>query len=147
MIVTRALLATLLLAFMGCQQSPEQAHQQLGRLDIQFDREVFIDSIRKGNVVVVKLFLASGMDPNTEVRYANDEDTERSALDMFLQEAGIDFRIKGTVLHLAARLKLPLVVRTLLDAGADANAEDDAEKRAIDYVDEQTEVYELLRQL
>ena len=70
MIVTRALLATFLLVFMGCQQSPEQARQQLGRLDIQYDSEVFIDSIVKGNVVVVKLFLASGMDPNTEARYA-----------------------------------------------------------------------------
>ena len=69
-IVTRALLAILLLVLTACQQSPEQARQQLADMDIQFDQESFIDSIRNGDAVVVKLFLAAGMDPNTEARYA-----------------------------------------------------------------------------
>ena len=165
MIVTRALLATLLLAFMGCQQSPEQARQKLADLDIQFDNESLGSSIRNGDVVVVKLFLAAGMDPNTEYYFGwipcpecplvyPSEYGEPDYLDPLYIEPSTDgsaapYRSRkqkfGTVLHLAVSNQDTSIVKALLDAGADATVRDSFGKRPIDYVDEQTEVYDLLR--
>ena len=170
MIVTRALLATLLLALAACQQSPEQARQQLADLDIQFNQNSFGSYIKRGDDVVVNLFLISGMDPNTEYyfgwipcpecplvdpsEYRAGIDGEPSYLDPLYIEPSTDgsaapYRSRkqnfGTVLHLAVSNQDTSIVEALLDAGADVNAEDSEGKRPIDYVDEQTEVYELLR--
>ena len=172
MIVTRALLATLLLVLTACQQSPEQARQQLADMGITFHQMYFKDSIRNGDAVVVKLFLASGMDPNMGHGFGRIPCPECPLVDPSEYRAGIDgepsyldplyiepstegygsaapYRSRkqnfGTVLHLAVSNQDTSIVEALLDAGADVNAEDSEGKRPIDYVDEQTEVYELLR--
>ena len=150
MIVTRALLATLLLVFTGCQQlsdlrskgfesieefsqTPLQARLKLADLDIQFDQESFIDSIYTDDVMIVKLFLAAGMDPNTRA-YNSMNRVSRTG-----------YSGNGTVLHYAAHLYNVPIVEALLDAGADVDIKDDYGNRPIDYVrNKKHDVYELL---
>ena len=165
MIVTKTLLATLLLVFIGCQQSPEQARLKLATLDIQFNEESFGSYIKRGDDVVVNLFLISGMDPNTEYYFGwipcpecplvyPSEYCEPDSLDNLYVEPSTDgsaapYRGRkqkfGTVLHLAVSNQDTSIVEALLDAGADATVRDSFGKRPIDYANEQTEIYELLR--
>ncbi len=60
----RRILLTALLFLLGCQQTPEQARKELAELGVEFSPSVFHESLENGDIVVVKLFLTAGMNPD-----------------------------------------------------------------------------------
>jgi ankyrin repeat protein len=46
-------------------QTPERARAQLAQLNLAFDRDTFIDRVRRNDEVAVALFLKAGMSPDT----------------------------------------------------------------------------------
>jgi ankyrin repeat protein len=122
-------------ASMTPEQSPEAARAALGRMSLQYTPEDFVESAKTGDLTVVKLFLAAGMDPNTT------DDEGDSAL-MYaaykghtkvveaLVKAGADVKQrKGdhhTALRSAASGGSIDSVRVLLDKSPDTEAINDA---------------------
>ena len=80
--------------------TPEQARVELTRQGIAYTATAFADSARSGNLVVVKLFVQSGMSVNV----TNNNDY--------------------TPLHMAARYGYLEVVKYLVGQGADVDATD-----------------------
>lgn len=74
--------------------SPEEARSELAKMNITYDTTTFIERAGASDPVVVKLFLAAGMDPNAKDSHGN------------------------TALGSATRQGDLLMVRTLLDNGA-----------------------------
>src|SRR5712691_9929268 len=58
------LVLPLLISLAGCQKSPEDARRELAGLGISYSEEDFLKAVKNGDTLAVKLFLASGMDPN-----------------------------------------------------------------------------------
>ncbi len=74
------------------------AKRELARLGIEYGETSFVERATKGNYLAVKLFLLSGMAPNTENN--------------------------NGVPALVAAVKYPEILQILLNAGADVNAKD-----------------------
>ena len=53
------------------RQAPEDARLELSRRPFPYTPDAFVDSAERGDVSVVKLFLAAGMDPNASNREGN----------------------------------------------------------------------------
>lgn len=52
--------------FFACGETPEKARKELSIMGIKFSEEVFIDRVKHGDIVVVRLFLKAGMNPNVK---------------------------------------------------------------------------------
>lgn len=89
------LFSVLLLA---CEQSPENARRELGKLNIEYSEASFVTCAERGDFLAVKLFLQSGMNPNVK---------DGNAM---------------TPLMAAAKSGRENVVSLLLQKGADINA-------------------------
>lgn len=99
----RFLLVGLVGLVLGCRDdlTPAEARLALADLGIKYTENKFLDAAKRGDLVVVKLFLQAGMSVDT----ANAD--------------GL------SALHLAAREGHLAVVEFLVGAGADVNAKDD----------------------
>ena len=111
------------------------ARAKLGTLGIAYTARAFVDSARTGNLVVVKLFVQSGMSVSTEVEVIYT--TSQTALHLaaygghlavvkYLVGQRADVNAKNgrdeTALHIAATYGYLELVRFLLGQGADVNA-------------------------
>ena len=91
---TITLLLISILSLSACGQSPEDARKELGKMNIPYSEDSFIQSSANGDMMAVKLFLAAGMNVNAG---------DGGALGKSAEQCRIE------------------VVKTLLDAGADIN--------------------------
>jgi len=85
------------------KQRPEDARAELARLSIPYAPGAFVHYAGQGDMIVVKLFLAAGIDPNS----TPDEGDNRG----------------DTALMLAAEHNHPDIIRLLIKAKADVNQE------------------------
>ena len=90
----------LLLALVACGNSQESARLKLGQMNVKYSEDSFVERVRDGDLLAVKLFLQSGMNPN-----ASNKDGE-------------------SALGVAARFGRGEVVQALLAQGADLNSRD-----------------------
>jgi ankyrin repeat protein len=125
-----ALFAALLL---GCGRSKEQALQELEKLNVKFTPEDFVQSADKGDLKAVQLFLAAGIDGNSQ------DATGSTALMVAAKSGRIDVVNKllerklnldlqnkqgETALMLAAADNQADIVKLLLKNNADPNLQD-----------------------
>jgi ankyrin repeat protein len=54
----------LLVLISSCSTTPDKARTDLKKVDVAYDNNTFVDKAGEGDVEAVKLFLASGIDPN-----------------------------------------------------------------------------------
>ena len=94
-----AALALALFALGGCGQTPEDARQELTANGVQFTPESFMQAAAQGDQRAVELFLQAGMDVNVDLGGSH-------------------------ALHYALADGQLQIVQTLLEAGADPNAQD-----------------------
>jgi ankyrin repeat protein len=85
------------------KQRPEDARAELARLSIPYTPRAFVHYAGEGDMIVVKLFLAAGIDPNS-TNWTTDEEGRGA-----------------TALMLAARHNHPDIVELLIKAKADVN--------------------------
>lgn len=52
------------LVFMSCADSAQEAREALGRLNVTYSEDSFVERARDGDLMPVQLFLQSGMNPN-----------------------------------------------------------------------------------
>ena len=118
----RILLTALLVLLTGCQQTPEQARKELAELGVEFTAPVFNASAENGDIVVVELFLTTGMNPDI---------TDESGMTPLMRAAG-----KNNL----------SVARALLDSGAKVDPRQGNLTTPLDLAAEQghTEMVELL---
>ncbi len=88
----------LVVACIACGKSSEDARKDLAMMNIEYSEDAFLDRIRKGDVIAVKLFLTAQMSPDTK------------------DNQGL------TALMWASYQGKSEIVKTLLDKGADVNA-------------------------
>jgi hypothetical protein len=58
------LIASFLILLLACGKSPEDARKELGQMNIEYSEASFLKCSERGDILAVKLFLASGMGPN-----------------------------------------------------------------------------------
>jgi len=113
--------------------TPEDARIKLSQLNITYKKESFFNSIKDGDIVVVKLFLTSGMSPNskdfegyTPLMYASIEGNTAIVNELIKYGANVnDVNEKSSstdALFDAARRGNSGVIKILLEQGADVNA-------------------------
>jgi len=116
-------------------QGPEAARLELSNLSVPYTRDAFIQSAKEGQLRVVKLFLAAGMDPNakdaegqTALMYAIAEKRDEIIRALLKAKANVNERNEGggTALSWAAARGQLDTVRLLLDQGADADSINEA---------------------
>ena len=122
------LIALLLLLTAGCQKSSEQARRELAELGVEFTAPVFNASAENGDIVVVELFLTTGMNPDitdedgmTPLMRAAGKNNLSVARALLDSGAKVDPRQGNatTPLDLAAELGHTEMVGLLLRAGAE----------------------------
>ncbi|MEN8259076.1 MAG: ankyrin repeat domain-containing protein [Pseudomonadota bacterium] len=135
--IIAGLLVIAVLAVLGYReyldQVPVMARTRLAAMNVAFDQNNFVDSASRGDLDMINLFLAAGMDPNAS-------DGKKTALmaavggehfDVVtaLIEANVDVNAKiynygklTTALNWAVPRGQEATVRALLEAGADADA-------------------------
>jgi ankyrin repeat protein len=95
----------ILVLFIACNKSPEKTREEarikLGQMGVKYSEEEFLDRIKDNDVIAVKLFIAAGMDVNTNI--------------------GNGF----TVLMYAAENGYLEIAKLLIENGADINAHED----------------------
>jgi ankyrin repeat protein len=84
----------------NCSNSQEKARDRLGRLNITYSENSFVERARDGDLEPVRLFLQAGMNPN------------------------VTNKTGQTALVVAARYGRPKVVQLLLANGADPDLSD-----------------------
>src|SRR3972149_7805041 len=62
------LVLCLLIPLTACGRSPEEARTTLGQMNIRYSADEFVNYVRQGDLVVVRLFLESGMDVNVQTK-------------------------------------------------------------------------------
>jgi ankyrin repeat protein len=158
--VTPAFLMLVLMA-PACQRHlpPEDARKELGRMNIAYNEESFIEAARNGDFVAVNLFLAAGMNPNVRdpgnrlaLVYADfyppsDYDVRRARLQLESQTKDASAGSGMTPLMVAAIAGRAEVVEALIVGGVDVNAKDRLDMTASDYADwkKQSQVVGLLK--
>jgi ankyrin repeat protein len=80
------------------------ARRELGALNIQFNRESFIQAVGDGDLLAVSLFIDAGMDPNADYSLTKGEETYGPVLEWAIENNKIE------------------MVRLLLDKGVSADA-------------------------
>ncbi len=60
------ILIAALTAFFACSQSKSAARDQLELMDIPFDDTEYMNSLKRGDTLVARLFVIAGMDPNMQ---------------------------------------------------------------------------------
>ena len=119
---TITLLLISVLSLSACGSSPEDARKELGKMNIPYSEVSFIESAANGDMMAVKLFLAAGMDVNSEdgaaLVYAAQKG--RTEIVKALLDADADIN-KGTPLIAAIQANQFEIVKLLLDKGADVN--------------------------
>ncbi len=127
-------LMTAVILISACGMSEEKARKQLGRMNIEYTRVNFIEKVKEGNTVVVKLFLQAGIDVNAKddkdgwpalmlASYYGQAETVSALI-----KAGADINAKKfgyTALMTAAKNGYTEIVSALIKAGADVNAKDE----------------------
>jgi len=144
----KILLPVLLLALlMGCSNSlsSEEARKELGRMNIPYSEQSFIESAKNGDSVAVNLFLTAGMnsnvrDPLGRLAYQFAVSSGRSSLNYAIefQEAlnqqGRSDTTNGTnALMVAALQGRTEVIKLLIGKGVDVNATDRVDLTALIY--------------
>jgi ankyrin repeat protein len=113
----------------------EAARVELNGLSIEYTRQAFVDAAKNGDVRVLKLFLAAGMDPNakddegnTPLMYGIAEGRTDIVETLLRAKANVNERNPGggTALDWAASRGKLDTVRLLLDKGADSQARNEA---------------------
>jgi len=126
-------LVLMLLALVACGNPQEEARAQLGRKNIDFDTDSFINRAQVGDVEAVKLFLQAGMKPNFvtgrggQTPLANAARYNRQEVVQVLLAHGADPNARSmgsTALIWASINGSNDLVRLLLDRGADLKATD-----------------------
>lgn len=92
----------LMVAITACTKSPETARKELGQMNIDYMQDSFFNYVERGDKVVVELFLAAGMSPNS-------------------RQSGFS---KNTILQVAAKKGHEEIVKLLISKGADVNGKD-----------------------
>lgn len=126
------LLFLLLIPLSACSKSPEQARKELGQMNIDYTEDNFIKYIKRGDKVVVDLFLTAGMSPN--LRNSVEDpiliiavSKGHAEIVKLLISKGADVNGKDThgwtALIFAAGSGNAEIVKALLNKGADVNAE------------------------
>ena len=124
------LLAALLL---GCGQSKEQALQELQKLNVKFTPEDFVQSAEKGDLKAVQLFLAAGIDGNsqdatgsTALMVAAKTGRTDVVNKLLEQKLNLDLQNKQgeNALMLAAANNQADIVKLLLKKNVDSNLQD-----------------------
>ena len=125
-----ALFAALLF---GCGQSKEQALQELEKLNVKFTPEDFVQSADKGDLKAVQLFLAAGIDGNSQDATGSTAlmvAAKTGRIDvvnkLLQQKLNLDLQNKQgeTALMLAAANNQADIVKLLLKKNADPNLQD-----------------------
>ena len=118
------LLLIIVLSLSACGQSPEDARKELGQLNIPYSESSFIESAANGDMMAVKLFLAAGMNVNSENGMALVYAVQKGRTEIVetLLDAGADVN-KRTPLIAALRQNQVEIVKILLGKGADVNIE------------------------
>jgi ankyrin repeat protein len=93
--------AFLLFFVTGCAKTPETPLEELAARNVPFTADAFLSRTEAGDLIAVSLFLAAGMDPNTQDQYG------------------------GTALRYAATKGHLDIVQALLDKGANVNMQDE----------------------
>ena len=92
----------LVVAITACSKSPEAARKELGQMNIDYTDDSFFNYVKRGDKVVVELFLTAGKSPNLR------EDL-----------------LETPILLIAARKGHTEIVKLLIAKGADVNAKDE----------------------
>lgn len=129
----------------SCGESPEKAREKLAAMSIEYSEQSFLEKIRKGDVVVVKLFLIAGMNPNRRIYDGNSKNRKVPLIEAAfwgnyemvksLLDGGADINFIAddnmTALHAAGLNGSAKVIKLLLDKGANINAVDDRNYTAL----------------
>ena len=117
-------LSSLILMFVGCQKSPEQAKKELTEMKIDFSEESFIMYAAYNDLKVVKLFLQAGMNPNSEMNgitalaAALFGNSELAAKEIVKNSPTINSIPEQTCRIFEKRIKM---IELLIEHGADVN--------------------------
>lgn len=120
------------LTLANCGNPKEEARIKLGKMNVEYSQDSFVEKARDGDLIPVRLFLQSGMDPNVTnkigqtalivgARYGREE------ILSLLLEKGADPDVKdvefgATPLIWASKTGFKSIVKKLLDNGADINS-------------------------
>ena len=118
-----------------CAQPPaissarEKARRELGQLFVEYSKDSFVKQASEGDTIAVRLFIASGMDPNARIKDGNSALIAAAGSAETVQAllaGGADVNAKnlqgGTALLSAAGSGQADVVSLLLNKGADVKA-------------------------
>ena len=124
-------------------QSPEEARQELRKLSLNFEPNVFLECAKKNDLLAVKLFLNAGMDPNvakkrfatTALMYAAGNNNMEMIEALMDKKADLNQTNNGgyTALAWAATEGNMSIVEYLIDEGADINAINKAFTSSVEY--------------
>lgn len=123
---------SLMLTFTAYGITPEQAKSKLKKLNIEYNDDEYINRIKKGDIIVVKLFLSAGMNPNKLITYGETalitaaEYGQIEIVKLLINRgAKIDQRdgYGATALILAAGAGHINIMKLLIEKGADIHAE------------------------
>ena len=107
----------------------EQCIKQILEQDVSYSARGFFNAIQDGNTALVKLFLESGMSPNTTYMkvpaiymaiYSHQNEVVEILLQNGVKPNG-EFTTGETPLLVAIKKKDPVIVNTLIKYGADVN--------------------------
>jgi len=87
----------LAILFSSCGESPKKAREKLGKMGVSYSKDSFVNCVKENDIYAVKLFLTSGIDPNSE------NNKGQSALLVSLEKGYVD------------------ITKVLLDAGANGS--------------------------
>lgn len=118
-----------ILSLFACSQSPEDARKELGQMNIPYSEDAFIQVVRNGDILAIKLFLAAGMNVNANSKWEQESalavaiSNGRTEVIDFLLDKGADPNANGgKPLQKAVSRGSVEVVRKLLEKGATSNS-------------------------
>ncbi len=129
-----ALVSICLLLPLACSTPEKKAKERLASRNIDYSEKGFLDSVARGQTEIVKLFLASGMSPNTQrgemtaLLEACRRGKTHNEIAAALIEAGAEINSRDpygvTPLIFAAISGSPETMRLLMSRGSDVKAKD-----------------------